>query len=61
MPLKKFTQIRGSEPVVVQQQEAGQVINFMEALKQSVAAASKADAKRPARKTASRRRKAKSA
>ena len=46
-----------------QQQEAGQVINFMEALKQSVAAASKADAKakRPARKTTARRRKAKSA
>jgi DNA end-binding protein Ku len=55
--------IAGSAPVVVQQQEAGQVINFMEALKQSVAAASKAEAKakRPARKTTARRRKAKSA
>ncbi len=49
--------------LIVQQQEAGQVINFMEALKQSVAAAGKAEAKakRPARKTTARRRKAKSA
>ncbi len=51
--------IAGSEPVVVQQSEAGQVINFMEALKQSVVEAGKTKAKR--RRPATRSRKAKSA
>ncbi len=53
--------IAGSEPVVVQHSEAGQVINFMEALKQSVVEAGKTKATAKRRRPATRSRKAKSA
>ena len=45
--------IEGSEPVVVQEDEVGKVVNFMEALKQSVQDSSK-PAKKPPKKPAAK-------
>lgn len=42
------TRIEGNEPIKVQEVEAGKVINFMEALKKSIAGAPKAKKKPPA-------------
>ncbi len=54
--------IDGSEPVLVQEAEAGKVLNFMEALKQSVAAdVKKKPPARSVKKTAARKKKAKGA
>ena len=58
--------IEGTEPVIVQQAEAGKVVNFMEALKKSVEKAGKAKTKKkpPAksvRKAAAKKKKAKGA